>query len=1028
MSAPTALHTLVTEFAARREEMLGGRYNETQLRRDFLDPLFGLLGWNVGNAGPRSRSQALRDVVLEAAVVVDGRTRFPDYAFRVGGREAFFAEAKKPSVNLDRDRDPAFQARSYGWSAKHPLAALTDFEEFALYDTRVPPRPGDDAAERRLMYLRFEEYPDRWGELAAVLSREAVVDGRFAAYAAALPGGRKARAREVDDAFLADIERWRERLAVDLAARNPGLSAPDLNFAVQVTIDRVVFLRICEDRGLETHGTLVGLLGDGAYQRLLGRFEEADAKYNSGLFHFRKERDRPGGPDDLTPRLDVGDDVLEAMIGGLYYPDGPYSFAVLPADILGQIYERFLGKVIRRPAGGGAVVEEKPEVRKAGGVYYTPTYIVDYIVGRTVGELLGGAAVTNAARSDRRLDRPLRVLDPACGSGSFLLGAYQYLLDWYREWYAGHDPEALAGAKNPPIRQTAGGRGWALTTAERKRILLAHLYGVDIDAQAVEVTKLSLLLKVLEGEPGEAAGPTLFAAGRVLPDLGGNVKCGNSLIGTDFYEHAQGDLFDTEERLRVNAFDWEVEFAEAMSDGGFEAVIGNPPYIRIQTLTEWAPDEVAHIRTVYRSAETGNFDVYVAFAECGLGMLGTGGLLGFILPHKFLNAKYGAGLRSIINERRAMRSLVHFNDQQVFGGASTYTCLLFLSREANPTIHVTSVKDIDAWRGEGASEVGDVAADDLNAAEWEFIVGDGAELVRTALGSHPTLGDLTERIYQGPITGADDVFLFKDSVLPDRATGTVSVTPKGADEAVELESNILRPVLRSGQIGRFWGKPSATVLFPYDVSGKEAALISEGQMRERFPLAYSYLQTHEGKLRGRERGRFDNEEWYQFSRGQNLARWRSPKVMVPYMVPRLAAYLDESVDVFFINVTTGGYGLGLKSGVDPSSLIAILNSRFLHFVFAKISSNFRGGYFAANKQFIERLPIACNDHPDLAVRAEQMQSLHRDRAAASSPHARTVLDRQIAATDRKIDTLVYELYGLTDAEIAVVEAATAGAG
>ena len=237
--------------------------------------------------------------------MVDGRTRFPDYAFRVGGRETFFAEAKKPSVNLDRDRDPAFQARSYGWSAKHPLAALTDFEEFALYDTRVPPRPGDDAAERRLMYLRFEEYPDRWGELAAILSRDAVVDGRFAAYAAALPGGRKARAREVDDAFLADIERWRERLAVDLAARNPGLSAPDLNFAVQVTIDRVVFLRICEDRGLETHGTLVGLLGDGAYQRLLGRFEEADAKYNSGLFHFRKRAGPPrrtGRPDPAAGR------------------------------------------------------------------------------------------------------------------------------------------------------------------------------------------------------------------------------------------------------------------------------------------------------------------------------------------------------------------------------------------------------------------------------------------------------------------------------------------------------------------------------------------------------------------------------------------------------------------------------------------------------------------------------------------------------------------------------------------------------
>ncbi len=600
MSAPPELHRLIEQFADRRDELLGGTYNETQVRRDFLDPLFGLLGWNVGNAGPRSRSERMRDVVQEATVVVDGRTRFPDYAFRVGGRETFFAEAKKPSVNIDRDAAPAFQTRSYGWSAKHPLAVLTDFEEFALYDTRVPPLPDDDAKERRDKYIRFEEYPDRWDELTAILSREAVADGRFAAYAAQLPGGRKVRRREVDDLFLKDIERWREALAGDLAARNPTLTVRDLNFAVQATIDRIVFLRICEDRGLETHGTLIGLLGEHAYDRLLGRFEEADAKYNSGLFHFRTETGRDG-PDVLTPNLSVGDDVLEAMIGGLYYPQSPYSFSVLPADILGQIYERFLGKVIVRTDGGAAAVEEKPEVRKAGGVYYTPTYIVDYIVGRTVGELLQDAAVTNAARADRRLDRPLRVLDPACGSGSFLLGAYQFLLDWYRDWYAAHDPEALAGVKNPPIRETAGGRGWTLTTAERKRILLAHVYGVDIDAQAVEVTKLSLLLKVLEGEPGETAGPALFAAGRVLPDLGANVKCGNSLIGTDFYDHAQGTLFDAEQRLRVNAFDWEHEFAEAMREGGFDAVIGNPPYTSFsgRQAVRLDPGEEEYLRAAY---------------------------------------------------------------------------------------------------------------------------------------------------------------------------------------------------------------------------------------------------------------------------------------------------------------------------------------------------------------------------------------------------------------------------------------------
>ena len=649
--APPAVLELVDRFRADAADLTdpGGRYNETQLRQDFLNPLFAALGWDVGNT-LRPRTQARREVVQEATVAVDGRTRFPDYAFRLGGSTRFFVEAKQPSVKIEVERSPAFQTRSYGWSAKHPLAALTDFEEFALYDTRVPPEPGDGADVRRVLYVRYDQYADRWGEIAGTVSRDAVLDGRFDAYVAGLPGGRSKKTREVDDAFLADIERWREVLAADLAARNPGLAVRQLNFAVQATIDRLVFLRICEDRGLEAHGTLVGLLGDDAYGRLQFRFEEADAKYNSGLFHFRAESGRPGEPDALTPSLDVGDDALEAVILGLY--ENPYSFAVLPADILGQIYERFLGKVIRLPAGpgGGAVVEEKPEVRKAGGVYYTPTYIVDYIVERTVGELLEGRSVAHAERVDRRLDRPLRVLDPACGSGSFLLGAYQRLLDWYLAWYVAHDPEALAGVKNPPVRRAGGkagdaaGGGWLLTTAERRRILVAHIYGVDVDAQAVEVSKLSLLLKVLEGDP-DVPEDRLLAGERVLPDLGGNVKCGNSLIGTDIYD-PQGTLFDAEDRLRINAFDWDGPdgFPGIMADGGFEAVVGNPPYIFGEYHDEATKD---HIADVFATAAD-QFDTYWLFTEAALRLAAERGRVSLIVPDALLARDMAAPVRGYL--------------------------------------------------------------------------------------------------------------------------------------------------------------------------------------------------------------------------------------------------------------------------------------------------------------------------------------------------------------------------------------------
>ena len=267
-------------------------------------------------------------------------------------------------------------------------------------------------------------------------------------------------------------------------------------------------------------------------------FHRADEKYNSGLFHFQDERGREP-PDELTPDLAIDDKVLKDIVRRLYYPESPYEFAALPADILGQVYEQFLGKVIRLTAGHRAKIEEKPEVRKAGGVYYTPTYIVDYIVENTVGKLVEGKTAQEvggltATFKEAKGGRPLRVLDPACGSGSFLIVAYQYLLDWYLKQYTEVDsPEKHSRGAEPriyqvgretfgrgevrgretraqPAQQKASTGDWRLTTTERKRILLAHIYGVDIDYQAVEVTKLSLLLKALEGETKESVARMLF--------------------------------------------------------------------------------------------------------------------------------------------------------------------------------------------------------------------------------------------------------------------------------------------------------------------------------------------------------------------------------------------------------------------------------------------------------------------------------------------------------------------------------------
>ena len=338
-------------------------YNETQVRREFIDPLFEELGWDIANR--QGHAEPYKDVIHEDAIKVGGATKAPDYCFRVGGIRKFFLEAKRPSINLREDASPAFQLRRYAWSAKLPLSILTDFEELSVYDCRIQPAKTDKAATARLLYFTYPDYAEHWEDIATLFSREAILTGSFDAYAESMK--RKKGTLEVDAAFLKEIESWRTLLARHMALRNPQLTQRQLNYAVQTTIDRIIFLRICEDRGIEEYGQLLELQQiSPVYARLCELFQRADERYNSGLFHFQRERGRAELPDEVTLRLIVDDGPIRQIIKSLYYPDSPYEFSVLPADILGQVYEQFLGKVIRLTVGHHAVIEDKPEVRKAG--------------------------------------------------------------------------------------------------------------------------------------------------------------------------------------------------------------------------------------------------------------------------------------------------------------------------------------------------------------------------------------------------------------------------------------------------------------------------------------------------------------------------------------------------------------------------------------------------------------------------------------------------------------------------------------
>lgn len=941
MPAQNKLQSLIIRFEENREAYLSGRYNETQLRREFVDPLFKELGWDVDNEG--GLSEAYKDVIHEDAIKIGGASKAPDYCFRVGGTRKFFVEAKKPSVNLKDDSSPAFQLRRYAWSAKLPLSILTDFEEFVVYDCRVKPLKSDKPTTARILYFTYKDLLSRWDEIAGIFSREAVLKGAFDRFAQSAKT--KKGTEEVDRAFLDEIESWRAILAKNIASRNSALSARELNFVVQRTIDRIIFLRICEDRGIETYGTLQALINGGnVYQRLFEIFERADDRYNSGIFHFRMEKGRPETPDELSPKIKIDDEVLKGIFKKIYYPESSYEFSVLPVEILGQVYEQFLGQVIHLTEGGRAKIEEKPEVKKAGGVYYTPAYIVDYIVKNTVGKLLEGKTPKQVSK--------LKVLDPACGSGSFLIGAYSYLLNWHRDWYVKDGVEKWTKGKQPALYQHSKD-DWRLTTFEKKKILLNNVYGVDIDSQAVEVTKLSLLLKVLEGESGEVISKQyrLFHE-RVLPDLGDNIKCGNSLIASDIYNSGQGELWNDEERLRVNAFDWDKEFSEIMGAGGFDAVIGNPPYIPIEFMSEV---EKEYYQVKYSQLER-KFDSAPVFILAMLQKLKDQGSLGFISSVTWQTGENYSKLREYLFTKAGIERLINL-PFDVFENAYVDTGIYILT--AKPKIAY------EIFRFPKKEKI-------THFDQIEFV-----------------------RVPRELVSGPD----FK-----------VILDPKAYE--------ILRRIAGNGkfkQLGDF-------TISTQGLAGNRFQCRSTAKGEEWYPFL-GKGQAHRFSL--------DMEEivYVDMSDKPSLKRFyeANPKLLIRRVISRqdrlLTAYTDQKM-VFKKDINPF---IVIEDNWNVYFLLSILNSRLISFLYVNTSSiaskdDFRQTTLAE----LRRLPIPtfCKgkpEHDHLIELAKAMLKLQKQIVLIRTDHEKAVLQRQIDATDAEIDRLVYQLYGLTEEEIKIVE-------
>jgi type I restriction-modification system DNA methylase subunit len=975
MPAPQAVLTLIENFERNLDAYRNGQYNETQVRRDFIDPLFKALGWDMDNS--LGYAEAYRDVIHEDTIKVGISTRAPDYSFRIGGARKFFLEAKKPSVNLKDDIEPAFQLRRYGWSAKLSISVLTDFEEFAVSDCRIKPDKNDKASKSRLFYCTFRDYAEKWDEIAAIFSKDAVLKGSFDKFVTSTKG--KRGTSEVDSAFLQEIEGWRDLLARNIALRNDNLSQRELNFAVQQTIDRIIFLRICEDRGIEPYGRLMALQnGSNVYSRLRELFHDADDRYNSGLFHFKREKGRAEAPDELTLHLAIDDKPLKEIFKNLYYPDSPYEFSVLGADILCSVYEQFLGKVIRLTSGNRAVVEDKPEVKKAGGVFYTPAYIVQYIVQHTVGKLLEGKTSKQA--------EGIRILDPACGSGSFLIGAYQYLLDWHLSCYQ-EDTEKFSKGKAARIRPGAHG-AWRLTTAEKKRILLEHIYGVDIDAQAVEVTKLSLLLKMLEGESDQTltSQMKLFHE-RILPDLEHNIQCGNSLIGPDFYD-GQLDL-DNEAAQRINVFDWQAAFPQVFkipptpplskggnpqpplqkgverSGGGFDAVIGNPPY----------GGNLSEVETSYLLShyplQNYKLDTYLLFLEKGLALSGKKATLGFIIPNTWLLNLTSTKIRSFVFSNTQIDNIVHYG-RAVFPKVTVDTEVITLRNESANADHSIRVEIIGKDNTSNTYAVQQDAWKNKNGAPVNLLERPEYGLLAAKLRSYPIFDE-----HLNITQGAKPFQVGKGK--PAQTQAILDTKPFVSATKVD---RTFRPLLRGSLIQKY------RILWDGDYYISFGDWLAEPR----------YSASHDAPT----------------------------KIVIRQTGDSLIATLDNQQFIVRDNLYTI---LPKSDNFDLRYALGVLNSKLLNWFYQNIVNPEAGEALAQVKRgHIARLPFVMPAHNEahydkLVALVEKMLALYQQLAAAKTPQDITLLQRQTAATDQQIDQLVYVLYDLNDEEIALVEGA-----
>lgn len=987
------IHALVEKYESNRDFYRTSKFNETQVRNEFLDPLFEVLGWDIRNMSGKRTNE--REVLLEESLKANAAThsKKPDYTFRLFGERKFFLEAKKPCVDISADDNPAKQVRRYGYTANLKISVLSNFEDLYIYDTSYKVEDGDTLTKARIKAYHYTDYENVVEELLELVGKESVYTGHFEDVWDDIE--LNVVHRSVDSLFLEQINQWRLMLGQQILSYDSDLEIDYLGDIVQSYINKILFLRVCEDRNIETYQRLLTIADHNSHEELVAKFKEADNKYNSGLFEELIS-------EDVTGNISSS---FWTIIRQLYFPESPYSFTVLSSDILGHIYEIFLAEKLAVVDGELKIVK-KPENAERD-IVTTPNFVVREILRQTAVEIIQGKTANEINN--------LKCADIACGSGAFLLELYQLLYDSLVDYYLENDRGKLV--------QT-GIDTYKLPYEMKRNLLVNCIYGVDKDFNAVEACKFGLLLKLLEDEDVNSL--SLFHP--ILPDLSNNIFYGNSLLSiTDV---PAGDA------LEINPFDF--------GDRAFDLIVGNPPYMKTEDIKAFTPKEKSlyEKENRYKSAYK-QYDKYFLFIERALNLLKPDGYLGYIVPGKFMKVGAAKELRNLIANNAYLKTMISFGAHQVFADKSTYTCIIVLEKNKHENFKYSEVSDFIGWRVRdvNAYKFCDRPLITINADTWVLCTDEYLPLLNAVTTHTKPLGDIVgdDYIFNGIQTSANKIYVFVP-ILETRTTYTF----KAFDgNEYEVEKAVTKPYFKTAQGADAMStyrtfKPNARVFFPYkkDNDG-HLQLIPLTTIQRRYPLFYAFLMAAKPELNKASRDIQPKpttaDEWYRYGRHQSLEACEVEEKMIVGVLAQTDKYGIDNNGTLVSSGGTAGYCLVSVPSDSEYSIYyiqAILGSIQGEWLASLYGEIFRGGYIARGTKVLKQIPIReidftnqneQNVHDDIADRQKRLIELG-DKISKAAKNRRSLvpLQRQFNLLKQEQQNVINMLYGMTNDEVSLI--------